>query len=253
MMGAVMNDAKNWFDQDGPSYKAFRPQYPDVLADYLAGLVRAPASVLDIGCGSGQLTQMLVGRFHDVTGIDPSNEQISNAENRSGVKYLVGTAEKIDLPNQSVDVICAAQAVHWFDRKQFYDEVKRIAKPGGFIALISYGLLGLEPDLNKRFQQFYHDEIGPFWPPERKLVDRGYADIDFPFEEIAAPEIDIKLNWDLPAFLGYLSTWSAVRHAKAQGAEALLIAYADDLAKAWGDAEKKRPVVWPVNMRVGML
>ena len=103
----------------------------------------------------------------------------------------------------------------------------------GVLALISYGVLHLEPALDERFQTFYRDEIGPYWPPERKLVDSGYATMDFPFEELAAPRLEIKVQWLLSEFLGYLLTWSAVRCARDAGREDVLLNFADDISAAW--------------------
>ena len=248
-----MSAPKNWFDANGGAYKAYRPHYPDILAYYLKGLVQHPAHVLDVGCGSGQLTHLLAGRFATVTGIDPSAEQIANADDDERITYLASGAEDIALPDDSVDLICVAQAAHWFDLPRFYNEVRRIGKADAVLALISYGILTLDDALNARFQDFYRDEIGPFWPPERRLVDTGYADIDFPFKAVASPEITIRLDWDFRSFLGYLSTWSAVRHAREKGADAVLTRFADDLEILWGDPETRRPVSWPIAMRVGRL
>ena len=85
--------------------------------------------------------------------------------------------------------VTAAQAAHWVSTcRRFYAEVRRIARPGAVVALISYGVLVLEGPWASAFQRFYSAEIGPFWPPERKLVDNGYAGIDFPFAECPPPE-----------------------------------------------------------------
>jgi hypothetical protein len=119
------------------------------------------------------------------------------------------------------------------------------------VALVSYGVMKLEAELDERFQKFYRDEIGPYWPPERKLVDSGYATIDFPFEELAPPALEIRLDWRLSEFLGYLTTWSAVRSAREAGREDLLLAFANDIGAAWGDPNRRRPLRWPINMRIG--
>jgi hypothetical protein len=157
------------------------------------------------------------------------------------------------LPDGSASLITAAQAAHWFDLPAFYREVRRIGRPGAILALISYGVLKLEPSLDARFQKFYWDEIGPYWPPERKLVDTGYATIDFPFEELAPPSLEIRLEWQLSEFLGYLTTWSAVRSAREAGKEALLMAFASDIREAWGDPNLRHAISWPINMRIGRL
>ena len=243
--------ARNWFDQGGSDYARFRPEYPPELAAFLAGAAPARGLAVDAGCGNGQLTQLLAPCFARVVGIDPSADQIANAVPDARIEYCCAPAEKLPLPDASASLVTAAQAAHWFDLPAFYREVRRVGAPGAVVALISYGVLTLEPRLDARFQTFYRDEIGPYWPPERKLVDTGYATIDFPFAEIAAPALDIRLEWHLNEFIGYLLTWSAVRSAREAGREGLLIDFANDVADAWGDPNTRRTIRWPINMRIG--
>src|SRR6185312_6512310 len=139
----------------------------------------------------------------------------------------------------------------WFDLPLFFGEVRRIAPRDAVVALVSYGTLKLEPELDERFDRFYREEIGPYWPAERTLVDTGYADIPFPFRELPAAEIAMEKIWDLDELLGYISTWSAVRGAREAGKEHMLTAFAADLAALWGEPRRRRLVAWPLNMRVG--
>lgn len=245
--------ARNWFDQGGQAYARFRPEYPAGLATFLASLTADRRLAVDVGCGNGQLTRLLAAHFSAVIGLDPSADQIANAMATERVIYQCAPAEQLPLADASVSLITAAQAAHWFDLPAFYREVRRVGRPGSILALISYGVLNLEPALDERFQQFYWQEIGPYWPPERKLVDTGYATIEFPFEELTPPPLNIRLAWQLPEFLGYLSTWSATRSAREAGRGELLAQFADDMAEAWGDPGIRRTVSWPVNLRIGRL
>jgi SAM-dependent methyltransferase len=249
--------ARNWFDQGGQAYARFRPEYPPELAAFLATVAPDRRLAVDAGCGNGQLTQLLAPCFEHVVGIDPSADQIANAVAHERIAYRCAPAEQMPVDDGSASLITAAQAAHWFDLPAFYREVRRIGQPGAVLALVSYGVLKLDPapdaSLDARFQAFYSDEIGPYWPPQRKLVDTGYATIDFPFDALAPPALDIRCDWTLPQFLGYLSTWSAVRSAREAGRDDLLAAFADDIGLAWGDPERKRPVRFPINMRIGRL
>lgn len=123
--------------------------------------------------------------------------------------------------------------------------------PGARIALVSYGAPELEPELNDRFQRFYRDEIGPYWPAERALVDSGYATVEFPFAEQTAPAMDIERSWTCAELLGYISTWSATRRAREAGREDLLVAFGEALTAPWGSGP--RMVRWPVRMRTGVV
>jgi SAM-dependent methyltransferase len=245
--------ARNWFDQGASAYARFRPDYPPELAEFLAAAAPDRQLAVDVGCGNGQLTRLLAPCFERVVGIDPSADQIAHALPDTRIAYRCAPAERIPLDAGGTSLVTAAQAAHWFDLPAFYDEVRRIGRPGTIVALASYGVLELDRSLDARFQAFYRDGIGPFWPPQRKLVDTGYRTIDFPFEELVAPTLDIRRRWSLPQLLGYLSTWSAVRSAREAGREELLTAFADDLGAAWGDPGARRPVRWPINMRIGRL
>lgn len=244
---------RNWFEQGGQAYARFRPEYPAQLAQALAQLTPAHQLAVDVGCGNGQFTQLLPAHFQHVVGLDPSADQIAHSAAHARISYQCAAAESTPLQDASVNLITAAQAAHWFDLPAFYQEVRRIAAPGCVLALISYGVLQLEPALDARFQQFYWEEIGPYWPAERKLVDSGYATLDFPFTELTAPEVDIQAQWDLPQLLGYISTWSAVRRAQEAGGEKLLQDFAEDMAALWGDTSQRRAMRWPIKMRVGVV
>ena len=247
------SSAPNWFDQGGQAYARFRPEYPGQLAAFLASAVADKRLAVDVGCGNGQLTQLLARHFDAVVGLDPSADQLAHAIPDDRIAYRCAPAEHLPLTEASANLITAAQAAHWFDLPAFYAEVRRIAAPGAVVALISYGVLALEPALDGRFQTFYHEDIGPYWPAERKLVDSGYATIAFPFREFPSPSLHIEYEWRLAELLGYVSTWSAVRRAREAGRDDLLTAFAGDLGHAWGDPGRKRPVSWPINMRIGTL
>jgi SAM-dependent methyltransferase len=230
--------ARNWFDQGGQDYARFRPEYPPELATFLAAQAPGRRLAVDAGCGNG---------------VDPSADQLANSQPHARIDYLRAPAEHIPVADGSTDLITAAQAAHWFDLPAFYREVRRIGAPGAIVALVSYGVLTPGSALDERFQAFYRDEIGPFWPPERQLVDTGYATLDFPFEELAAPAMQIRCEWSLPQFLGYLATWSAVLRAREAGRADVLTAFADEIGLAWGDPASKRLISWPINMRIGRL
>lgn len=252
-MSSNATPARNWFEQGGRAYARFRPEYPPQLAAFLASSAPDNRLAVDVGCGNGQLTQLLAPHFGAVVGLDPSADQIANIVPNERITYQCAAAEQLPLADNTASLITAAQAAHWFNLPAFYQEVRRIAAPACVLALISYGVLDLEPALNERFQKFYRDEIGPYWPPERKLVDTGYATIDFPFEELATPHLEIKVNWHLSEFLGYLLTWSAVRSAREAGREEVLLSFANDISEAWGDGDSRRAIAWPINMRLGRL
>ena len=253
-MSTMEKSSRNWFQEGGRNYALFRPEYPPALAAYLASISPGRQQAVDVGCGNGQLTLQLAEHFDSVIGVDPSQDQLKNAAAHERVTYLCTPAEGLPLNDGSADLITAAQAAHWFNLPRFYDEVRRVGRKTAVIALISYGVPRLAPAaLDERFSQFYWQEIGPFWPPERKLVDTGYADLPFPFTELSAPAFSIERLWGLGDFLGYISTWSATRRLIEAGQHDILDIFVADLSRLWGAAEHRRPVIWPINMRLGHL
>lgn len=244
---------RNWFDVGGQDYARFRPTYPPELASTLASLAPTRDLAVDVGCGTGQLTVQLARLFDAVLGTDPSADQIAHAHPHGRVRYVQAPAEDLPVDDGTASLITAAQAAHWFDVPAFYREARRIAASGAVLALVSYGVLSLEPDLDDRFQEFYWQEVAPYWQAQRKLVDEGYRTLDFPFAQIDIEPIDIEQQMSLSELLGYISTWSAVRAVIEAGQREILTSFAEGLRWLWGDPETPRRVSWPINMRVGAL
>ena len=243
----------NWFDAGGSAYAAHRPDYPPALTDFLVQACSSHALAVDVGCGTGQLTRLLAPHFDAVLGLDSSADQLRNATPAASVSYQLASAELLPVAAGSTNLITVAQAAHWFDLPSFYTQARRVAAPGAVIALISYATPQLEPDLQQRFARFYADDLGAYWPAERRQVDSGYADLDFPFEEFDYPPLAIERNWTLADTLGYFGTWSAVRRAREAGQQSMLQNYAGELTAQWGDPQQRRAIVWPINMRIGRL
>ena len=146
----------------------------------------------------------------------------------------------------------AGQAVHWFDQEKFFDEVKRVAAPGGVIAVWAYDLFDLEGEAGAIFRRF-HSRVEPYWPPERALVAGRYSDLFFPFEEIRVLPVDMTARWGLERTLGYLSTWSAVKAFQKANQEDPIATLAPELAAAWGSPATRRTVTWPLVLRAGRI
>ena len=241
------------FSEHADAYASHRPVYPDAFADFLADVAPGRNAAWEAGCGSGQLTTLLATRFRRVIATDASEEQIARAPDLPGVTYRCVRAESTRLPAGMADLCVAAQAVHWFDLDAYYAEVRRVGRKGGVVALATYALMDVDEAVDAVVRAFYNAELDAHWPPERRLVEEGYASLPFPFEEIAMPNFEMYAEWTLDQLIGYIRTWSGVRASVECGGGGAVDAFERDLERAWGDPAARRPVRWPVAGRIGRL
>jgi SAM-dependent methyltransferase len=123
------------FGAQAAAYERGRPSYPPDAIDWL--LPTDARDVLDLGAGTGKLTTRLVERGLRVVAVDPIAEMLEVLSNSlPDTPALLGTAEEIPLPDDSVDAVLVAQAWHWFDPEQAIAEVARVLRPGGRLALV---------------------------------------------------------------------------------------------------------------------
>jgi SAM-dependent methyltransferase len=185
-----------------------------------------------------------------VIATDASEKQVANAQPHERVKYRLASAEKSDIDPGTVDLIMVAQALHWFDLDRFYAEAQRVLKPDGVLAASAYNLLHIEPAIDEVVNRYYYEVVGPYWPPERKLIEE-FVDLPFPFREMHPPTFEMTIKWDLHHLLGYLRTWSSTQRFIAAQDRDPLQQITDELRRAWGNSRQTRRVVWPLTLRVG--
>ena len=169
--------------------------------------------------------------------------------------YRVAPSEDAPgLDDATVDLVTAGQAVHWFDQRRFFESVKRVGAPGGAVAVWAYDLFTVpESAAMEAVFHAFHDRVEGYWPQERALVARHYADLLFPFEEIRIPPVTMTAAWDLERVLGYLSTWSAVKRCAKETGRDPIAEIESAFATAWGDAAKEKRIVWPLILRAGRI
>ena len=245
-----MKEAKDLFSNQATNYAAYRPVYPDALYDFLFSITQRFDSAWDCGTGNGQVANRLAEKFETVYATDLSEKQIDNAIKKDNIIYKVTRAEHTDLPDDSVDLITIGTALHWFDFDAFYMEVNRVAKPGAHIVAWAYAPFRSETAIDNILDNFVYNILGPYWDPERKWVDEGYQTIPFPFEEVPAPPLNIKMERTLEQFIGFLHSWSSVQHyINKNGADPVAIILAD-LKGHWQQGETKQ-LVFPLFIRAG--
>lgn len=202
---------KDLFSANAAEYAQFRPCYPRELFDFIYTQLTGFSHAWDVGTGNGQLARELSKRFKAVLATDISEQQLSAAYKTDNIHYRKQAAEEVFSQPFLFDLITVAQAIHWFDLEAFYRQVRRHLQPEGLFAAIGYGLIHCaEPLINKEIEYLYYDVLCDSWDPERKQLDKAYADIPFPFTEIRCPEFSIHVSWSLDHLCAYLSTWSAL-------------------------------------------
>lgn len=234
------------FSAVAAQYALARPDYPRALFGWIAAIAPARGRVWEAGCGSGQATAGLAALFADVHASDPSAQQVAQAPPRPNVRYAVEPAERCSLDDASVDAVCVAQALHWFDRPAFFAECARVLRPGGVLVVWGYQDIEVPAPLGESVPAFAA-RIRDAWPAERALVDRAYADIVLPFEAVdaAAAPTTIDAEWPLTRMLDYFSSYSAVkRYREAHGVDPVST-HARAMAEAWGERGPV-PLRWPL-------
>jgi ubiquinone/menaquinone biosynthesis C-methylase UbiE len=167
------------FDTVAVEYDRSRPTYPGHLVDRAcdaAGLATGDR-VLEIGCGTGQLTQDLVARGFDVTAVEPGRNLIEIAERRLGgpgaVEFINGRFE--DAPSEGrFAAAFSASAFHWIDPDVSWGKVARWLEPGGVLALIQYSAVrdertATDDDALMAALAQAAPAIAPEWPVLREL------------------------------------------------------------------------------------
>ncbi|SNY45263.1 class I SAM-dependent methyltransferase [Paractinoplanes atraurantiacus] len=123
------------FDAAAEAYQRGRPSYPLSAVEW--AVPRAARRVLDLGAGTGKFTKLLADANLDVVAVEPSaamRDQLAAAVHRAAV--FEGSAERIPLPDASVDAVVVAQAWHWVDPRDATAEVARVLRPGGTLSLV---------------------------------------------------------------------------------------------------------------------
>lgn len=248
-----MSTFTDHFAKVASHYAAHRPSYPPELFAWLAEIAPGHDRAWDCATGTGQAAVALAAHFRQVWATDASASQIEAASPCAHVSYHTAPADRSGLPDSSTDLITVAQALHWFNLDQFYAEVRRVLKPGGIVAVWTYGVFRAEGTeaaaVQALLDRFYYDTVGPCWPPERRHVENGYADLNFPFDELSPPELSMSIDWTLDDLAGYLRSWSATSRFVEQFGTDPVTPLAEQLAPLWGTAQRR--VVWPLSIKAG--
>lgn len=239
---------KDHFSESSDRYARYRPTYPAELLSYLASVAPSTARAWDCATGNGQVAIALAAHFDSVVATDASAEQLAASQAHARVEYATARAEVSGLESGSVDLVTVAQAYHWFDAPQFHAEAQRVLRPDGVLAVWCYQACQVNSDIEAAVEYLYTDLIGPFWPPERVMIEDGYRQVVLPGESLPAPAFEMSLDWTASDMLGYLRTWSASRRYQAEHGDDPVAKIETRLREAWG--EGVRTVRWPLHLKI---
>jgi SAM-dependent methyltransferase len=138
-------DPTKRFSNRVENYLKYRPTYPPEIIPLLksgCGLT-AESIIVDLGSGTGLLTELFLKNGNRVFGVEP-NPEMRAAGEKVLARYpkfasVDAVAEATTLPNHSVDFVVAGQAFHWFDRQKARPEFARVLKPDGWVMLVWNG------------------------------------------------------------------------------------------------------------------
>lgn len=254
-------DARSWqivagtfidrFSDRAELYRRARPNYPPLLFEALAALAPSRRLAWDCGTGNGQAAVALAAHFEAVHATDPSAQQLAQARTAAGVGYARERAEDVSLPDASVDLVLAAQALHWFDLDLFYAQVRRVLKPGGVLAAVGYDWMYVDPAIDAAIGAHLMPPLADQWAPQNALLWAGYRSIPFPGEDVRLGPFAIYLDWSFSEARAYLESWSSVRSLRAAGDPTPIDAALERLDSLWG--VETRRVTIPLFIRAARL
>lgn len=241
----------NPFATEAAQYAHLRPTYPDDLFAFLSATVTSREVAWDCATGNGQAATHLAGYFGRVIATDESAEMIAQAPRDPRIEYRVSEAEDSGIAAHSVDLVTVASAIHWFDLRKFYTEVRRVVKPGGAIAAWTYYTPVFGNDVDVLIERLAHEVLADYWDERLHCVVDEVHDLPFPFEPIDAPRFRTDMRWNMEDLLGYFETWSSsVKYRQATGAHPTDL-IKGELTQVWGEPEQRRDLHCPLYMRIG--
>ncbi|MBA4054511.1 MAG: SAM-dependent methyltransferase [Marivirga sp.] len=243
-------EQKDYFSSQANVYAAFRPTYPEAMYQFIFQHLKGRNAAWDCATGNGQVANYLADYFKKVYATDISQQQLAHAVQRTNIVYSLSSAEKTSFPEHQFDLITVGQALHWFEREAFYNEVKRVAAPGALLAVWGYAFLNIDPAIDKLILNFYHNIVGPYWDQARRLVEEEYNSVEFPFEQITTPRFFISAKWNVQHLAGYLESWSATqKYIKNRGVNPVP-ELTNEIGRIW-PAEIIKDITFPVFLKLG--
>lgn len=174
------------FGQAADVYEKSRPTYPPEAAAWF--VPPTATTVLDLAAGTGKFTRSLVELGVEVIAVEPDAKMLEKlSENLPSVRVVEGRAERMPLPDASVDVVTVAQAWHWVDPEKALPEIARVLRPGGTLGLV-WNLRDERVDWVRQLSEAMGSS-------EAERYTRGNVEIGEPF----GPTEYFEVDWSAPS------------------------------------------------------
>ncbi len=237
--------ADDLFGGHAALYASVRPSYPPELIDWVAAQCQNRSRALDVATGNGQAARDLAEHFDDVVAIDVSDAQLREAKPHPRIRYAVASAESTGLADRSVDLVAAAQALHWFENAAFSAELTRVLRPGGVFAAWGYAFFHIDDDVDSVLRLAVLDVIEPYWPARSRVLWDGWTSVTLPGTPIETPSFEMNEVVTLDSLWKFMSSWSGWQRAVAAGVA--VDAGRELVEEVWGDGSprtKRTPLIF---------
>jgi SAM-dependent methyltransferase len=165
------------FGAQAGDYEVGRPEYPfDAVAWMLERMPEGSRRIADVGAGTGKLTRALVAApGAEVVALDPDQAMLAALRDAiPGVPTFVGSAERLPLPDSSVDAVVLGQAWHWVEPVVASVEIGRVVRSGGVLGLI-WNIRDERQEWVRRLTEIMHGSAA------EEMLAAGDPVVDAPF------------------------------------------------------------------------
>lgn len=159
------------FNKRSLEYEFARPVYPKEVFDFLSNRCPNKKRAWDCACGTGQVSKSLINYFSKISATDINENQIKSTTKHKTIEFSVQKSESTNFPSEYFDLICVAQALHWFDINDYFQEVNRLLKQDGIFACLGYGFFKIEDEIDIIIKKTILKPLNSYW--SKKILFYG--------------------------------------------------------------------------------